>query len=172
MDGRALEPQECPNCGKSLQSETTHRCPSCNALLPRFQILMRILEDSTQSNRVPIEVLPLSPMKLPETDIDTQQPLQFNKIREIILDAQVNVIDGYMNLIIAKPLDIDFVKEFFKDYEVYHHGHINSISIVIKRKGYIRLYAPTKDQQHLTYGPITDDLLDHVYRYLNDLASA
>ena len=117
-----------------------------------------------------LEKSPLGPLLLSSTEEDSQNTSKTKEFQGLILDAQVNVIDGYMNLTIARPLDIEFVKGFFKDYEVYHHGHINSISIIIKRKGYIRLFSDDQEQQHLTYGPITEDLIDQVYNYLTSIA--
>jgi hypothetical protein len=72
---------------------------------------------------------------------------------------------GYANIQISKPLDIEYVKQFFQGMDVY--AEANQASVIIKKSANVFLYAEPNDTQRIAFGPLMDyELLVLVFKYV------
>ncbi|MFX1473901.1 MAG: hypothetical protein ACFFCO_00265 [Promethearchaeota archaeon] len=75
---------------------------------------------------------------------------------------------GYANITLNRPLDISFVRQFFKDFDVYTED--SQGSVIIKKNANIFLYAEPGGKHRISFGPVLDfELLLLVFRYIRTL---
>jgi hypothetical protein len=75
---------------------------------------------------------------------------------------------GYANVQISRPLDIEYVKQFFQGMDVY--AEANQASIIIKKNANVFLYAEPNDIQRIAFGPVMDyELLVLVFKYIRQI---
>jgi hypothetical protein len=79
---------------------------------------------------------------------------------------KINVTEsGYANVQLGRPLDVEYVKQFFKGMDVY--AEANQASVIVKKNANIFLYAEPNDTQLIAFGPVTDlELLVLVFKYI------
>ncbi len=72
---------------------------------------------------------------------------------------------GYANIQISRPLDIEFIKQFFQGMDVYAES--NQASVIVKKNVNVFLYAEANDNQRIAFGPLLDyELLVLVFKYI------
>ena len=72
---------------------------------------------------------------------------------------------GYANIQLSRPLDIEYVKQFFQGMDVY--AEANQASVIVKKNANVFLYAEPNDTQRVAFGPVMDiELLVLVFKYV------
>lgn len=75
---------------------------------------------------------------------------------------------GYANIAIDRPLDIEYVKQFFQGMDIY--AEANQASIIVKKNANVFLYAEPNDTQRIAFGPLLDyELLVLVFKYIRQV---
>ncbi|MFW9986157.1 MAG: hypothetical protein ACFFDJ_06320 [Candidatus Odinarchaeota archaeon] len=72
---------------------------------------------------------------------------------------------GYANIQLSRPLDIEYVKQFFQGMDVYTEA--NQASVIVKKNANVFLYAEPNNTQRIAFGPVMDiELLVLVFKYI------
>ena len=72
---------------------------------------------------------------------------------------------GYANVQLSRPLDVEYVKQFFQGMDVY--AEANQASVIVKKNANVFLYAEPNDNQRIAFGPVMDiELLVLVFKYI------
>jgi hypothetical protein len=75
---------------------------------------------------------------------------------------------GYANIQISRPLDIQYIKQFFQGMDVY--AEANQASVIVKKNANVFLYAEANDSQRIAFGPVLDyELLVLVFKYIRTI---
>jgi hypothetical protein len=75
---------------------------------------------------------------------------------------------GYANVSINRPLDINFIRQFFQGMDVY--AEANQASVIVKKNQNVFLYAEPNDCQRIAFGPLMDyELLVLVFKYIRTI---
>ncbi|MFX1510414.1 MAG: hypothetical protein ACFFBR_08935 [Promethearchaeota archaeon] len=75
---------------------------------------------------------------------------------------------GYANVQLSRPLDIEYIKQFFQGMDVYAES--NQASVIVKKNSNVFLYAETNDNQRIAFGPVMDyELLVLVFKYIRQV---
>ena len=74
---------------------------------------------------------------------------------------------GYANIVISRPLDIEYIKQYFQGKDVY--AEANQASVIIKKNVNVFLYSEPNDAQRVAFGPVMDyEILVLVLRYIRE----
>ncbi len=75
---------------------------------------------------------------------------------------------GYGNVKLSRPFDIEYIRRFFQDMDVYTEA--NLASIIVKKNSNIFIYAEPNDSQRIAFGPVMDyELLVLVFKYIRQV---